>query len=249
MSDLENILLVGASGRMGTCIQRLAQEQKISVQKCATYPCIQFSEEMLKNASVIIDFSCDSVTQQIAAGLLQEASPPLPLIVGTTGLSRDTMEGIQHYAQHAACLVASNFSLGIAILRACVRLATEKLPKSFEAELIEIHHRHKRDIPSGTAQSLWEDIRRARALGEGRKLAHHPEVSQNLEPMEVGTHSLRMGSIVGEHQVIFAGLGENLRFLHQAEDRMIFAQGALFAARWICGQRSGLYSVEDALGL
>jgi 4-hydroxy-tetrahydrodipicolinate reductase len=249
MPNFENILLIGASGRMGTCVQKLAQEQKISVQKCDTRPYIQFAQETLKNTSVVIDFSCDSVTQQAIARLSKEAQYPLPCVIGTTGLSQDTVEVIQHYAQRAACLVASNFSLGIAILRACARLAAEKLPKSFEVELIEIHHRHKSDIPSGTAQSLLKDIQRARTLSESMKPVPSSEVFQSSEPAKIGVHSLRIGSIIGEHQVIFAGLGENLRLLHQAEDRLIFAQGALFAAKWIYGQGPGLYSMEDVLQL
>jgi 4-hydroxy-tetrahydrodipicolinate reductase len=151
------------------------------------------------------------------------------------------MESIKLYTQRAACLVASNFSLGIAILRACVRLAAAKLPDAFEAEIIEIHHRHKRDIPSGTAQSLLNDIRDAQMLSHG--------ASGETTPESVKIHSLRMASVVGEHQVILAGPGEQLRLVHQAENRSVFAHGAFHAAQWICGQNPGLYHMEDVFGI
>ena len=241
MPKLENILLVGASGRMGNCVQTLAQEQGISVQKCTTRPYVQLPLPWPPDTSVVIDFSCDSVTGQMVAKLLEGTPPFPPLVIGTTGLSHDTMENIKHYAQRAACLVASNFSLGVAILRACVRLASAKLPDAFEAEIIEIHHRHKRDIPSGTAQLLLNDIRDARMLSH--------DASRETAPEPVKIHSLRIASVVGEHQVIFAGPGEQLRFVHQAENRSVFAHGALYAAQWICGQNPGLYHIEDVFGI
>jgi 4-hydroxy-tetrahydrodipicolinate reductase len=177
----------------------------------------------------------------MVAKLLEGTSSFPPLVIGTTGLSHDTMESIKQYAQRAACLVASNFSLGIAILRACIRLAAAKLPDTFEAEIVEIHHRHKRDIPSGTAQSLSDDIR------DAQMPSHDTGRETTYEPVKI--HSLRMASVVGEHQVILAGPGEQLRFIHQAENRNIFARGALYAAQWICGQNPGLYHIEDVFGI
>jgi len=240
MPELQNILLVGASGRMGSCVRALALEQGIAVQECATRPQVRFPPKQLPEAPVIIDFSGDFVTGQLLEKLL-EGPWDLPLVVGTTGLSQNVLEKIEHYSRRAACLVAGNFSPGVALLRACVRLIAGKLPDSWEAEIVEMHHRHKRDRPSGTALSLQQDLREA-----GPWVPNEAPRDREAEPL---IHSLRLGSVVGEHQVIFAGPGEQLRLVHQAEDRSIFARGALRAAGWILKKGPGLYRLEEALGL
>ncbi|MDR0728255.1 MAG: 4-hydroxy-tetrahydrodipicolinate reductase [Puniceicoccales bacterium] len=240
MAELENIVLVGASGRMGRCIQALAAEEGLSVQVCATRPRLRVPEIQMPQASVLMDFSHEAVTHSLIQELGEKTPQAPPLLVGTTGLSPETVQNLRSCAERRACLLASNFSLGVALLRACVRLLAAKLPASFETEIIEIHHHHKRDRPSGTAQSLRQEILRARSR-EGE--------SQSQNPVDVGLHSLRLGSFAGEHQVIFAGEGENLRLIHQAENRRIFARGALHAARWLLGKDPGLYSLEDVFGL
>ncbi|MDR2377696.1 MAG: 4-hydroxy-tetrahydrodipicolinate reductase [Puniceicoccales bacterium] len=243
MPGLENIILVGASGRMGRCIQALAEEEGLSVQACATRPRLRLPEIQLPQTSVLMDFSHEAVTHSLLEDFLEKTSPAPPLLVGTTGLSPETVRNLRSYAERRACLLASNFSLGVALLRACVRLLAAKLPASFGTEIIEIHHRHKRDRPSGTAQLLRQELQRAR--GERNK----PKNSQNQNFSDIGLHSLRLGSFAGEHQVIFADEGENLRLIHQTENRQIFARGALHAARWILGKKPGLYSLEDVFEL
>ncbi|MDR3143391.1 MAG: 4-hydroxy-tetrahydrodipicolinate reductase [Puniceicoccales bacterium] len=243
MPKLENIVLVGASGRMGRCIQALAEEEGLSVQACATRPKFQLPEIRVPHASVLIDFSHSTVTHSLAEELEARAPYAPPLLVGTTGLLPETVKTLRSCAERRACLLASNFSLGMTLLRACVRLLAARLPASFGTEIVEIHHRHKRDRPSGTAQSLRQEIQGA------RRRENEPADSQDQSPFNTGLHSLRLGSFAGEHQVIFAGEGENLRLIHQAENRQIFARGALYAARWILGRDPGLYSMEDVFDL
>jgi 4-hydroxy-tetrahydrodipicolinate reductase len=198
----------------------------------------------LAEADVAIDFSQPHATRaNIAACRLARK----PLLVGTTGLAAELTEPeLDAAARDIPLLVAPNTSLGVALLTELVRRAAHALPVEFDIEIIEAHHRMKRDAPSGTALAL------ARAAGEGRNLPSAQALSGAAEARvgprpqgEIGFAVVRGGDIVGEHTVLFAGPGEELRLSHRAGDRAIFARGALRAALWLIGQPPGRYGMSD----
>ena len=196
----------------------------------------------LAAADIAIDFSQPHATR---ANLAACRAARKPLLVGTTGFELTEAE-LEAAASDIPLLIAPNTSLGVALLAELVRRAARTLPPEFDIEIIEAHHRMKRDAPSGTALAL------ARAAGEGRGLA--PAQAQagasagRLGPRrqgDIGFAVVRGGDIVGEHTVLFAGPGEELRLSHHAGDRAIFARGALRAALWLLGQPPGRYGMND----
>src|SRR5262249_21651517 len=171
-------------------------------------------------------------------------------IVGTTGLSGENERLLAQAGQRAVIVRSGNMSLGVNLLAALVKRVAKTLDEEFDIEILEMHHNRKVDAPSGTARML------ARAAAEGRAidLARHLVRGRDGEtgarcPGDIGFASLRGGTVVGDHSVIFAGPAERLELVHKAEDRMIFARGALKAALWARGKEPGLYSMADVLGL
>jgi 4-hydroxy-tetrahydrodipicolinate reductase len=196
----------------------------------------------LKDADIAIDFTC---SQAAPATLAACVAAGRGLLLGTTGLPAQLQPALLAAAGHIPLLVASNTSLGAALLAELTRIAAAKLPASYDIEIIEAHHRAKRDAPSGTAISL------AAAAAEGRGVPPPAPVPRAHErvPGEIGFAVVRGGDIVGEHTVLLAGQGEQLALTHRATDRMIFAHGALTAARWLAGQAPGAYTMRDLFQL
>jgi 4-hydroxy-tetrahydrodipicolinate reductase len=200
----------------------------------------------LAQADVAIDFSQPHATRANVAACRVARKP---LLVGTTGLAAQLTEPeLDAAAREIPLLVAPNTSFGVALLTELVRRAAHALPAEFDIEIIEAHHRMKRDAPSGTALAL------ARAAGEGRNLSSAQALSGAAEARvgprpqgEIGFAVVRGGDIVGEHTVLFAGPGEELRLSHRAGDRAIFARGALRAALWLLGQPPGRYGMRDII--
>lgn len=171
----------------------------------------------------------------------------VPLVSGTTGLDAAQMDSLKKLAQEAPILWSANMSVGVNILLGMVEKAASVLGDDFDAEIVEMHHRHKIDAPSGTALALG----RALAAGRDVKLddAAVYDRSGKREPGKIGFAVLRGGDVVGDHTVILAGEGERLEFSHKASSRAIFARGAVIAAEWLAGKPAGFYSMKDALGL
>lgn len=198
----------------------------------------------LAAADVAVDFSQPQATR---ANLAACRAARKPLLIGTTGFVAELVaDELEAAAREIALLVAPNTSLAVALLIELVRRAATALPPQFDIEILEAHHRAKRDAPSGTALEL------ARAAGEGRGLERSQALSGasggRAGPRragEIGFAVLRGGDIVGEHTVLFAGPGEELRLSHRAADRSIFARGALRAARWLAGQPPGRYGMSN----
>jgi 4-hydroxy-tetrahydrodipicolinate reductase len=197
----------------------------------------------LAAADVAIDFSRP---QASGAHIAACRAARKPLLIGTTGLAVELAGALAAAAREIALLVAPNTSLCVALLVQLVRRAASALPPEFDIEILEAHHRMKRDAPSGTALEL------ARAAGEGRGLASSEALSRASaqrdgarQQGQIGFAVLRGGDIVGEHTVLFAGPGEELRLSHRAGDRTIFARGALRAALWLAGQPPGRYGMSD----
>lgn len=196
-------------------------------------------------ADVVVDFSHADV---LGATLGACVDARVALLVGTTGFDGATAARLADAGSRIPLLVAPNTSFGVAVLVELVREAAARLPNDFDLEIIEAHHRDKKDAPSGTALALG----RAAAAGRGVRFEDvAAPARQGLaarKPGEIGLASIRGGDIVGEHRLVFAGAGERVVLEHVATDRAIFARGALRAAAWLVGQSPGQYAMRDVLG-
>lgn len=244
MSTAPRIVLVGARGRMGLAVQSAAPEAGLAIAATVNSP--DDLGAALDAGDVVVDFSAAHAT----ARLLELAvAKRKPLVIGTTGHDASTKESLRRLAAQVPTVWAGNFSVGVNLLFALTARAARTLGADYDAELIELHHRHKKDAPSGTAARLLEIILAARQLDAGALKHGRVGLTGERSPGEVGVHAVRGGDIVGEHTVLFAGPGERLELKHQATDRLIFARGALHAARWVVRQPPGLYDMQDVLGL
>lgn len=196
------------------------------------------------HGDVLLDFSAPGA---LAASLERATAAGVPILIGTTGLDQRDDDAIAEAAKAIAVLRAANTSLGVAVLSDLVQRAARALGPEWDIEILEMHHRNKADAPSGTAIALGE----AAARGRGTDL--RPERGRDGTGLErkqgaIGFASLRGGTVAGEHDVIFAGADERLILSHRAENRTIFARGALAAARFLAGKPAGLYSMRDVIG-
>ncbi|MGZ5022071.1 MAG: 4-hydroxy-tetrahydrodipicolinate reductase [Chthoniobacterales bacterium] len=245
MSNSVRVLLVGAAGRMGQAIAQAAESQKdVTIAgRCDIGDAI---EDSLGKSDVVIDFSHADATERNCAVCLTSGKP---LVIGTTGQSSAQIEAIKMAAKSIPVLLAANFSIGVNTLFWLTRKAAELLGEGFDLEIVETHHRLKKDAPSGTAKRLAQILSEVRGLNE-KNFAHGREGLVGERPRnEIGIHAIRAGDVVGDHTVIFAAPGERLELTHKASSRETFALGALRAARWIIGKSPGLYSMEDVLEL
>jgi 4-hydroxy-tetrahydrodipicolinate reductase len=200
-----------------------------------------------EHGDVLVDFSAPDALQQ---SLDRARSAAIPILVGTTGLQPDHHAAIAEAAKSIAVIQAPNTSLGINLLRDLVEQATARLGPDWDIEILEMHHRHKVDAPSGTALMLAQSAAKGRGstlqeLSRFDRISEHPHAR---EPGTIGYASLRGGSVAGEHLVILATEGERVELGHRADSRMIFARGALAAARFLVGKPAGLYSMRDVIG-
>ena len=198
------------------------------------------TEEPPGNAEVLIEFTTPGAT-------VEHLSYGKPHVIGTTGLSGDQVAKVEEAAENTPIVLAPNMSVGVNLLRGVVRELSAKLGEGYDIEIVEAHHRNKKDAPSGTALFL------ARAAADGRE-RDLDEVAvygrEGLSPRqegEIGIHALRGGAVVGEHRLVFYSGGEEVEVVHRALSRRTFADGALRAARFVAGVRPGLYSMADVL--
>ena len=201
----------------------------------------------LMHADCVIDFSAPAASVALA-GLCAQAR--IADVIGTTGLSDADLAAIAAAARHAPIVRSGNMSLGVNLLAALVKQAAAALDESTDIEIVEMHHRHKVDAPSGTALMLGEAAAAGRGVSLKEKSARGRDgITGARRAGDIGFASLRGGSVIGEHSVIFANEGERLTLSHHAEDRTLFARGALKAALWAFGRKPGLYGMGDVLGL
>lgn len=200
----------------------------------------------LAACDVAVDFSSHAATR----ALLETAvALRKPVVLGTTGHAAEEKRALLALGSQVPCVWAGNFSVGVNLLFALTRRATAILGADYDTEVIEMHHRFKKDAPSGTAARLLEIILEERKL-TADALRHGREGITGERPRgEVGVHALRGGDVVGDHTVLFAALGERVELTHKASDRGIFARGALRAAQWVVSQKAGVYDMQDVLGL
>ena len=263
------LVVAGAGGRMGrTLVKAIADHKDLTLSGAledARSPLIGWDAgtlaglgenrvklsgdpaALMATADGIIDFTIPAATTALAA---LAATSRKVHIIGTTGLAAEDEEAIKAAAKSAVIVKSGNMSLGVNLLAALTKRVAKTLDKSFDIEILEMHHNQKVDAPSGTALLLGH------AAAEGRRidLAKNSVRSRDghtgaRKAGDIGFATLRGGSVVGEHSVIFAGPAERIELVHRAEDRMIFASGALHAALWARNQKPGLYSMMDVLGL
>jgi len=264
-----NAVIIGAAGRMGCALVRAACELRdqlaISGAIASTSSDslgrdagelagvgrldIAVTDDLaaaLGRADFVIDFSQPHAT---GSNLAVCRAARKPLLIGTTGFAADLTSELDAAAKEIPLLVAPNTSIGVTLLTELTRMAARALPADFDIEIVEAHHRFKKDAPSGTADSLAAAI--LKATGKGRDALvygrHGDEVTR--ERGKVGMHSLRVGDEVGRHTAYFAALGERLELTHVATNRDTFVHGALRAAKWLADQKPGRYTIDDVLGM
>ncbi len=263
------ITIIGAAGRMGCalirCIDRaddlqlagavewqgapVIGEDSGTVAGCPPQNVVIGSDlrAALKAADVAIDFSA---REALVDNLRIVAERGIPLVIGTTGLDDDMLQAVKQTSGKTPVLRAANMSTGINLLLELTKQAASILGMDYDIEVVETHHRHKKDAPSGTALALAEAAAEGRNQNLRAVMVHGREGMVGARPPgEIGMHALRAGDVVGEHTVHLAAEGEKLEFTHRASNREAFALGALRAARWLSGQPAGLYDMRDVLGL
>lgn len=242
---MTKIGIIGSKGRMGQALVAAIEEAGLTHAGGADEG---DDVAVLASASdVLVDFSLPAVLDASLAACIAAGKP---VLVGTTGLSDAHHAAIDRAAEKIAVLQTGNTSLGVNMLAALVEQAAAKLGDDWDIEIVEMHHRHKVDAPSGTAKLLGE----AAASGRGIDLASHSESGRDgitgaREKGAIGFAALRGGSVAGDHSVILATDEERLELTHRAENRMIFARGAVKAAGWLVGQAAGRYHMSDFLQL
>ncbi len=263
------ITIFGANGRMGQTLLRLiAAADDLSLAGALTEPGhadigrdagelagagslgISLSDDpqaALADAGVAIDFTLPAAT---ADNLAACAQAKVPLVLGTTGLDAETENALAAAAAALPIVYGRNMSVGVNLLTELVRLAAATLGNDYDIEISETHHRHKLDAPSGTALQLGEAAAQGRGVAlDSVAVAGRQGRSDARVPGSIGFASLRAGSVVGDHSVMFAADEEVLDLSHRALDRAVFARGALRAARWLPGKAPGLYGMRAVLGL
>ena len=268
MADMR-LVIAGAGGRMGrTLVRAISDAGGLSVVGALEQPSspllgqdagvlaglqpngvklVSDSSALLAGADAVIDFTVPASTAALAR---LAAERGLIHVIGTTGLSAQEESVVADAAKRATIVKSGNMSLGVNLLAALARRVARTLDADFDIEIVEMHHNRKIDAPSGTALMLGE----AAAQGRGINLKQHSARGRDghtgaRRQGDIGFAALRGGTVVGEHSVIFAGPSERIELVHRAEDRMLFANGALKAVKWARDKKPGLYSMADVLGL
>jgi 4-hydroxy-tetrahydrodipicolinate reductase len=262
MAEVVRVVLSGATGRMGTTLTRLAAED-LGLQVvggidhdaggacdvgCPVLHTPEEAGELLRAADVVIDFSAPELLRRIleAQG---EVLAGTALVVGTTGLGEEERL-LDAQSRRSPVLRAGNFSLGVNLLLSFAEAAARVLGPAYDVEIVEAHHRRKVDAPSGTALELGEAVARGHAVALETVRRDGRSGRPGARPTgEIGFHALRGGEVVGEHRVLYLGARERVELAHVAQDRALFAEGALHAARWLVGRPAGRYTMRDVLGL
>jgi len=245
MSTLR-ILMNGSRGRMGQTIVACAKNDPALAISAEVDAGDDFHAALL-DCDAVIDFTHHSVTAPVAAACAENGKL---LVIGTTGHSDAEIAEIKNAARKIPVVFAPNFSIGVNALLWLTQKAAEILGSDFDLEVVEMHHRLKKDAPSGTAKRLAEILAEARALTYQKDVRHGREgIVGERTSAEIGMHAIRGGDVVGDHTVIFAAQGERVELSHKASSRETFARGALRAVKWASAQPPGLYDMQDVLGL
>jgi 4-hydroxy-tetrahydrodipicolinate reductase len=241
------LLITGVSGRMGQALLQAAAANP-GVTVAATHDLGEDLDAAVAKAGCIIDFTVHSFTRQVIESALRHGTR---LVIGTTGHSDEDRALIAETAKTLPVVCASNYSVGVNTLFWLTRHAARILGQErFDIEVVEMHHHHKIDAPSGTARTLLEILNRETGTSYQDDVTHGRVGNIGPRPKkEIGMHTLRGGDVVGDHTVIFAADGERVELAHKASSRLTFAVGAVQAALWLADRAPGLYDMQDVLGL
>ena len=246
MSAPLRLCIHGSKGRMGQALIRCAAEDP-DLQVTAEVDTGDDFLAALANCDAVIDFSATHITAQVAKAC---ADAGKTLVIGTTGHELPEREQINKAAERIPLVFSPNYSVGVNTLFWLTRKAAEILGPGFDLEVVEMHHRLKKDSPSGTARHLAEILAEVRKLDYAEAARHgRAGIVGERTTDEIGVHAIRGGDVVGDHTVIYAAPGERLELTHKASSRDTFARGALRAAKWANKQPAGLYDMQDVLGL
>jgi 4-hydroxy-tetrahydrodipicolinate reductase len=241
-----NLLITGKSGRMGQALIQAADANP-NTTVTATHDVGENLMTAFSHAQCAIDFTVHSFTKEVLKAALTHK---VSLVIGTTGHTDDERKAIIDASKEIPIILASNYSVGVNTLFWLTRQAARILTQDrFDIEVIEMHHKHKIDAPSGTARTLLEILNEETATSYANDVAHGR--FGNIGPRkarEIGMHTLRGGDVVGDHTVMFAADGERVELTHKASSRMTFASGAVRAAIWLQDKPAGLYDMQDVLG-
>lgn len=262
-------VVIGAGGRMGRMVVGAIQETEgiecVGGVEAPGHPAVgkdvgeiagvgrmgvEISDDLssvMEDTDVLIDFT---VAEAALKHIELASSRRKPMVVGTTGFSAEQMKRIRELAEGFPCVLSPNMSAGVNLLFRLVEEVAEVLGEDYDVEVVEVHHRRKKDAPSGTALRIAERVARARgrSLQEVAVYGREGMVGERKRG-EIGILAVRAGDVVGEHTVIFATEGERIEITHRASSREIFARGAVRAALWVMGKKPGLYDMADVLGL
>jgi 4-hydroxy-tetrahydrodipicolinate reductase len=243
---MTKIIITGSKGRMGqallSCAARIPDLEVVGQIDAGDN-----LGSVIGQGDVVIDFSFHSATLDVAKVCVQNKKA---LVIGTTGHQPEEKKQITALTAQIPTVWASNYSTGVNTLYWLTRKAAEILGPGFDLEVVEMHHRMKKDAPSGTATTLLEILGEVRQVQLEQALRHGRKgITGERTASEIGIHALRGGDVVGDHTVIFAANGERVELTHKASSRETFANGALRAAQWVVKQKPGLYDMQDVLGL
>ena len=265
---MQKVIVTGAAGRMGSTNVRLVVEDKElklvgAVERKGFQPIdagipanvgetgIKIVDDIWKlegvEADVIIDFTMPEATMINVEFALKNK---INMVIGTTGLSDENLKKIEEASQKIAIVQSPNMSIGVNVLFKITEIVTKVLGNDYDIEIIEAHHRFKKDAPSGTAVKLGNIV--ASTLGRDYKKVAKFErcgIIGERTKQEIGMQTIRAGDIVGDHTVLFGGIGERIELTHRAHNRENFSRGAIRAAKWLKGKKTGLFSMIDVLGI
>jgi len=240
------VLIVGARGRMGESLVRLAGQDS-QLELVAGINREDSLADSIDRCDVVVEFAHHSLAPSLIQLALDHGKA---LVIGTTGHTEEERQAIHRAAERLPIVFAPNYSIGVNLLFHLTQIAAEILGEPYDQEVVEMHHRHKLDAPSGTARRLGEILAETAGGTYDELLVHGRKGDVGARPRRIiGMHALRGGDVVGDHTVHFATDGERIELTHRASSRDTFASGALRAARWVVAQKPGLYSMQDVLGL
>lgn len=239
-------IIYGSAGKMGQALlESLPRES--SLELLGAISSKDSIDPLMKEVDVIIDFTAPDAT---IALLSKCRKAKKAIVIGTTGLSKQEESIILEASQEIPVLFSPNYSVGVNTLFWLTQKATELLGSEYDSEIIEIHHRFKKDAPSGTAQHLAKIIAEVRNLDYETEARHgRVGIFKERKPSEIGIHALRVGDAIGEHTVILGTLGERLELTYRASTRAAYASGALRGAAWLSSKNPGLYDMQHVLGI
>ena len=237
------IAIVGAAGRMGQKLCALAAGTELEVVSKVDVA-EGYDKTWSEDVEGVIDFSYHTA---VPPSVTRAAEAGIPYVIGTTGLTADEQKVVDAAARKIPVVQSGNYSLGVNLLLELVKKAATVLGPEYDVEITEMHHRHKKDAPSGTALMLAKSAAMGRGVTDDFTYGRKGDIGER--PVgEIAIHALRGGSVVGDHTVMFAGELERVELTHKAQDRAAFAAGALKALVWAKGKKAGVYSMRDVLG-